>query len=479
MAYGTEDHHAERARARVGSVLDDKWTLDALLGVGGMAAVYAATHRNGKRAAIKILHADAALNPSVRARFLREGYVANRVGHPGAVSILDDDAAPDGTAYLVMELLEGETLDARWLRCDRSIPQGDVLAIIDQVLEVLAAAHIKKIIHRDLKPGNLFVTKDGTVKVLDFGIARLGELSGANTASATTSYHSSMGTLGFMPPEQARGRWEQVDARTDLWAVGATMYALLVGRCVHEAQTTNERLLLAMTKPAPKIATLVPDVSPPVAAIIDRALEFETIDRWENARAMQLAVREAYAVLTGRAMSLAPRLVVRESTRDVGAEDTKNERLVASAPTVLASAESISASARGRGSKRGRLAILGGVFAVLATVGVLAARQSEPASKAKGAAAASVAAATTAEPSLPSPPASTLAPAATLAPPSAPASAFASASPPAPSSAPATGPLVAAPARAPRGRPRPSSAPHAAPAPAASAPPVDLFDRRR
>src|SRR5262245_38776410 len=102
----------ERAEARVGARLRDKWHIDALIGLGGMAAVYEATHRNGKRAAIKILHAEAAMVPDIRARFLREGYLANRVSHPGAVSILDDDVDVDGTVYLVMELLEGQTLDA-------------------------------------------------------------------------------------------------------------------------------------------------------------------------------------------------------------------------------------------------------------------------------------------------------------------------------------------------------------------------------
>src|SRR5215471_10187610 len=95
------DHLADQARARIGTVLRDKWRLDSLLGVGGMASVYAATHRNGKKAAVKVLHAYAALDPSVKARFLREGYVANRVEHPGTVSILDDDATEDGTAFLV------------------------------------------------------------------------------------------------------------------------------------------------------------------------------------------------------------------------------------------------------------------------------------------------------------------------------------------------------------------------------------------
>src|SRR5262249_47248756 len=101
-----------RALARLGSVLHGKWWLDALLGVGGMAAVYAATHRNGTRGAVKILHPEIAVDVHLRKRFLREGYVANKVGHPGVVSVIDDDVTEDGTVYLVMEHLEGETLEA-------------------------------------------------------------------------------------------------------------------------------------------------------------------------------------------------------------------------------------------------------------------------------------------------------------------------------------------------------------------------------
>src|SRR6476659_7583163 len=115
------EHWVMRAQERVGKVLRQKWRLDKLLGVGGMAAVYAATHRNGKRAAVKLLHADVAMNPDLRTRFLREGYVANAVEHPGAVSVLDDDTDEDGSVYLVMELLEGETLESRWERKRRNL----------------------------------------------------------------------------------------------------------------------------------------------------------------------------------------------------------------------------------------------------------------------------------------------------------------------------------------------------------------------
>jgi len=108
-----------RAQQRIGQVLREKWRLDALLGVGGMAAVYAATHRNQKRVAIKMLHPELSFNSAVRQRFLREGYVANTVQHSGAVSVDDDDVSEDGCAFLVMELLDGETLDARWARKGR------------------------------------------------------------------------------------------------------------------------------------------------------------------------------------------------------------------------------------------------------------------------------------------------------------------------------------------------------------------------
>ncbi len=256
-----------RARTRVGTVLHGKYRLDVLLGVGGMAAVYAATHRNGSRAAVKLLHAELSLNPQVKSRFLREGYVANAVGHEGAVRVSDDDTAEDGSAFLVMELLDGETLEDRRVRSGGQLSEDDVLSVADQLLDVLTAAHAKGVVHRDLKPENVFVTREGRVKVLDFGIARLRELS---TASTATKSGATMGTPYYMAPEQARGLWDQVDGRTDLWAVGATMYHLLSGQFVHDGRTTNEVLLAAMTKPAPPLASIAPNISPSVTYVEHR-----------------------------------------------------------------------------------------------------------------------------------------------------------------------------------------------------------------
>ncbi|HVY29901.1 MAG TPA: protein kinase [Polyangiaceae bacterium] len=287
------DEVVRQAQTRVGRVLKDKWTLDQLLGVGGMASVYAATHRNQKRLAIKMLHPELSFNPAVRQRFLREGYVANSVQHSGAVSVFDDDVTDDGCAFLVMELLDGETLEGRWERKGKRLPPGEVLAFIDRVLETLAAAHARGIVHRDLKPENLFLTRDAQVKVLDFGIARVRELSGGSK----TQTGSLMGTPTFMPPEQARGRWDEVDGQSDLWAVGATAFTLLSGQFVHIAGTVNEALVQAVTQPARSLGSVRSDLPQALVAFVDKSLAYEKAARFQDASAMQLALREAYAAL--------------------------------------------------------------------------------------------------------------------------------------------------------------------------------------
>ena len=314
-----------RARARLGTVLHSKYRLDVLLGVGGMAAVYAATHRNGSRAAVKILHPELSLNAQVRTRFLREGYVANSVGHDGAVKVIDDDTAEDGAAFLVMELLDGETLEDRRVRLGGQLSEDDVLSVADQLLDVLAAAHEKNVVHRDIKPENIFLTRDGRVKVLDYGIARMRELS---TASTATKSGATMGTPYYMAPEQARGLWDEVDGRTDLWAVGATMYHLLSGSMVHDGRTTNEVLLAAMTKTAPPLATIAPNIAPAVTHVVDRALAFDREERWRDAHHMQEAVRHAFHDRFGAPIGTAPRLVVPE---------TVPNRTLSTAASVMAS----------------------------------------------------------------------------------------------------------------------------------------------
>ena len=240
----TDDDAARFARERIGRVLRGKYRLDRVLGVGGMAAVYAATHRNKKRFAVKMLHPELSLHEDIRTRFLREGYLANSVEHPGAVAVLDDDVAEDGSAFIVMELLEGTTVEQLWGGYGKRLPLGVVLSIGDAVLDVLISAHSKRIVHRDLKPANLFLTADGRLEVLDFGIARLHD----ETSRDATATGAMLGTPTFMAPEQPLSEWSKVDAQTDLWAVGACLFSLLTGEFVHSGENAIQVLLAKGTE---------------------------------------------------------------------------------------------------------------------------------------------------------------------------------------------------------------------------------------
>lgn len=284
-----------QALGLVGETLRGKWHLDALIGVGGMAAVYAATHRNGHRVAIKMLHRSFGLSASVRERFLREGYAANGVDHPGVVRVLDDDELEDGRAFLVMELLSGETLEQRWKRRAYRMNAAEALAIIDELLCVLACAHARGITHRDVKPENIFLTDDGRLKVLDFGIAHFRDSLVASVTKTQTGV--ALGTPAFMAPEQARGRSREVDGRSDVWSVGATLFTLLTGEYVHRTDSSNEMLILAATERARPLASVWPGVPADLAELVDRALAFEKSERWADATSMRRAARAAQATL--------------------------------------------------------------------------------------------------------------------------------------------------------------------------------------
>jgi serine/threonine protein kinase len=307
-----EDEVAARAQTRVGTVLRGKYHLDRVLGSGAMATVFAATHRNSKRFAVKMLHPELSLRADLRTRFLREGYVANQVQHPGAVAVLDDDVAEDGSAFLVMELLEGSTVDELWEKHAQRLPLDAVLAIGDQVLDVLASAHEHGIVHRDIKPANLFLTIEGQVKVLDFGIARLRDAA----SSAATHTGMVLGTPAFMSPEQALANPDDIDAQSDVWAVGAVLFTLLSGRLVHEAINAQQIVIRAATTPATPLVRVMPGVRPEIAQLIDLALTFDKAERWKTAAAMRLALSTtAQEVLGGNPSRRTMASLLRSSPR--------------------------------------------------------------------------------------------------------------------------------------------------------------------
>jgi serine/threonine-protein kinase len=264
-----------------GKTLYGKWTVERLIGVGGTSTVLQARHRNGRRAALKILHAHLAAHGRTRERFLREGRLANLVNHPGVVAVLDDFTTDDGTAVLVLELVLGQTLAAAAKESGGVLTAREVVAAACAVLEILAVAHDASIVHRDIKPENILRCADGTHRLADFGLAalqhELGMLTGTNVA---------LGTPAYMSPEQARGNALEVDARTDIFGLGATMFTLLTGRYLHATSASRNLVVAAATEAIPPILSLEPAMFPPLAAIIERAVTSDKERRWPNARAM-------------------------------------------------------------------------------------------------------------------------------------------------------------------------------------------------
>jgi serine/threonine protein kinase len=230
----------------------------ARIGVGGMGEVYRATDTNLKRSvAIKVLPGVVAADPERLARFQREAEVLAALNHPHIAAIYGLERS-DGTTALVMELVEGPTLADRIEK--GAIPLDEALPIAIQIAEALEAAHEQGIIHRDLKPANIKVRNDGTVKVLDFGLAKAMESTGAMSASATMSPTITtpamtqagliLGTAAYMSPEQACGK--VVDKRADIWAFGVVVYELLTGERLFKGENTGE-ILAALIKGVPRL----------------------------------------------------------------------------------------------------------------------------------------------------------------------------------------------------------------------------------
>jgi serine/threonine-protein kinase len=269
-------------RARQGSVLMGKWQIDELLGIGGCAAVYSATHRSGSRFAIKIAHADQLKSPQDLERFRREPYIANRIGHPAVVRVFDDGTTEEGLPFFVMELLEGEPVGAS---VQRGEPRtfGEVVEIARTMLSVLEVAHPMGIVHRDLKPSNFFRCTSGELKLLDFGIARSVDLD------ELTQSGMMLGTPAFMAPEQALARRDLVGPQTDIFAIGASSLVLLKGGPLREG---NE-LALAAIEALPSAEDMGLRGPREILRVFERAVSFHVDARFPTAHAMREALEWA------------------------------------------------------------------------------------------------------------------------------------------------------------------------------------------
>ena len=255
-----------------------------LLGEGGMGAVYEARQEPlDRRVALKTLHADHARNKEFIARFFNEAKVLSQLEHPSIVQVSDFGHTADGTAYLVMEYLRGQSLGHRLreLTANRKrLPLTTALQVCVQVADVLGVAHEQGIVHRDIKSENLMLVADPVapggerVKVLDFGIAKLSKDRGG----VKTATHQMMGTPAYMSPEQCRGAGE-VDSQTDVYALGCVLYEMLAGQLPFVAEGAGEIIAMHLFQEPPALLRVAPQVPSAIADLVHRMLRKEKAQR--------------------------------------------------------------------------------------------------------------------------------------------------------------------------------------------------------
>ncbi|MBX3250424.1 MAG: serine/threonine protein kinase [Myxococcales bacterium] len=309
-----------RSSSIEGRVLGD-YRLGRRLGAGGIGAVYEATHvRTGRGYAVKVLLPEAADEPTAAARFRREAQALASVGHQGIVALHDFDVTNDGVAYLVMDQLEGEDLDARLQRGPLSV-RGAV-QVFDEVAAALGAAHAAGILHRDLKPSNVFLARrPGAAEhavLLDFGLAKLTEGEHAKL----TATGAAMGTPMYMSPEQAQGL--KVDVRTDVYALAAVLFEMLTGHAPFEGPSITAILSKVLTQPPPRLRHFDPELPATLEAVIIRALAKDAAQRPSSVDAL---VEEVHGAL-GDTVPSAPR-----PPRRAAPPPTRTTPLVVEAPT--------------------------------------------------------------------------------------------------------------------------------------------------
>jgi len=267
----------------VGTVVAATYELTALLGQGGMGAVFVARHLRlpGKRVALKVLH-QGGKDGEAYARFRREAEIVSRIGHPNIVEVLDFNTLADGTPYLVLEFLAGESLGARVAR--GPLPLDAALGLLRQMGSALQAAHRAGVVHRDMKPENVFLCPSDAggviherVKVLDFGISKI---RGSQTVMTQESVL--IGTPQYMAPEQALGRNQEIDARADQFALACILYEMLGGKPPFSGDSLAAVIYAIVHEPHVPLATIVPGLPRAVSAAVDRALAKRADDRFPD-----------------------------------------------------------------------------------------------------------------------------------------------------------------------------------------------------
>lgn len=284
----------------------DRYEIRTQIGAGGMGEVYRAHDQKLNRdVAIKVLPASLSQDADRLRRFEQEAQAAGALNHPNILAVYDV-GAHDGSPYIVAELLDGGEL--REQLNDGAIPARKAIDYAQQVAKGLAAAHARGIIHRDLKPENIFVTTDGRVKILDFGLAKLrpqrseSGSSEIDTRKQITDPGTVMGTVGYMAPEQVRGK--AADPRSDIFAFGAILYEMLSGRRAFKRETGAETMTAILKEEPPELPQTTPNSSPGLERVVRRCLEKEPEQRFQSASDLAFAI-EALSGSTGAAPAVA------------------------------------------------------------------------------------------------------------------------------------------------------------------------------
>ena len=272
-------------------LIADRYELHGTLGVGGMAEVREGVDRVlDRRVAVKLLRPDLSRDPAVRERFLREARNAAKFNHPNAVAVFDTGVADD-RPFMVMELVEGETLADRLKRAGALDPR-DAVSVTDEVLAALSAAHAMGLVHRDVKPGNIMLPAAGGVKLVDFGIAKGVQEA---TMGLTATGHI-IGTPAYLSPEQVEG--SSATPASDVYAMGIVLFEMLAGAPPFTADSAVAVAVAHTTRPVPSIRQIRPEVDAHTAAIVEQALRKDPSGRFADAQQMRAALRGDAAATT-------------------------------------------------------------------------------------------------------------------------------------------------------------------------------------
>ncbi|WP_394832990.1 protein kinase [Pendulispora rubella] len=277
----------------IGDVLASKYRVERVLGAGAMGVVVAARHEQlGSRVALKFMHGDAFRVKGAVARFVREARAAARLRSEHVARVGDFGTLESGAPYIVMEFLEGADLDAV-LKQRGPLPIGEVVAYMFDACKAIDEAHAANIVHRDIKPKNLFLTyrHDGSplIKVLDFGISKLMDPSGDETSVTATDTGSILGSPAFMSPEQIRSS-KHVDARSDIYALGATIFQLTTNAYPYESTSVGELFAAVLYQPHRSLRELRPDAPEALEALVARCLKKEPAERFATVRELMAAL---------------------------------------------------------------------------------------------------------------------------------------------------------------------------------------------